>query len=285
MRQYALGLYEKAMPSPLPWKEKLAFAGEAGYDFVELSIDETEERRARLDWTDAERKTICADMRETGVPVRSLCLSGHRKFPLGDPDPLARAESLSILEKAIRLADALGIRIIQLAGYDVYYKESSTETKTLFLDGLRRGAELAAQYGVALGFETMETSFMNTVWKAMYYVNQVGSPWLGLYPDIGNLTNAAVANRADVLEDLAAGQGHLFALHLKPTKPGQFRDLYFDDPTQHVDFPAAIAAAWKLGIRRYVTELWALDRPDWREKVKYAGGAMRALLDQQEEMA
>ena len=40
MKQYAIGLYEKAMPPTLSWREKLAFAKEAGYDFVEISIDE-----------------------------------------------------------------------------------------------------------------------------------------------------------------------------------------------------------------------------------------------------
>ena len=49
MKEYALGLYEKAMPKELSWKEKLLAAKEAGYDFVEISIDETEEKLARLD--------------------------------------------------------------------------------------------------------------------------------------------------------------------------------------------------------------------------------------------
>ena len=42
MRAYTLGLYEKAMPSDLTWKEKLETAKAAGYDFVEISIDETD---------------------------------------------------------------------------------------------------------------------------------------------------------------------------------------------------------------------------------------------------
>ena len=41
-KKYSLGLYEKAMPPELSWEEKLLAAKEAGYDFVEISIDETE---------------------------------------------------------------------------------------------------------------------------------------------------------------------------------------------------------------------------------------------------
>ena len=39
MKPYTLGLYEKAMPKELSWREKLTAAKEAGYDFVEISID------------------------------------------------------------------------------------------------------------------------------------------------------------------------------------------------------------------------------------------------------
>lgn len=46
---------------------------------------------------------------------------------------------------------------------------------------------MAAEKGIVLGFETMETPFMDTVEKAMRYVNLVSSPYLGVYPDIGNL--------------------------------------------------------------------------------------------------
>jgi L-ribulose-5-phosphate 3-epimerase UlaE len=42
---YTLGLYEKAMPGSLSLAEKLAAIGEGGYDFMELSIEESPQRR------------------------------------------------------------------------------------------------------------------------------------------------------------------------------------------------------------------------------------------------
>ena len=67
MKEYVLGLYEKAMPKELSWKEKLLAAKEAGYDFVEISIDETEEKLARLDMPVEERLSLVRLMAETGV--------------------------------------------------------------------------------------------------------------------------------------------------------------------------------------------------------------------------
>lgn len=46
---------------------------------------------------------------------------------------------------------------------------------------------MAARKGILLGFETMETPFMDTVEKAMYYVKTIDNAYLGVYPDIGNL--------------------------------------------------------------------------------------------------
>lgn len=280
MKKYTIGLYEKAMPPSLSWREKLAFAKECGYDFVEISIDESDEKLARLDWTKAERLDLVEAMTEAGLPVRSMCLSGHRKYPLGSAQPDVRARGIEIMEKAIELADDLGVRIIQLAGYDVYYEESTSETKALFLQNLRKAAEMAAVRGIVMGFETMETDFMNTVWKAMFYVNLVGSPYLGVYPDSGNLTNAALTSGGSVLDDLESGRGHIVALHLKESLPGVFREVPF--LTGHVDFPAVIGRAWNLGVRRYVTEMWYTGSDgSWKDDIRFACKNMTAILDAQ----
>lgn len=214
-KAYTLGLYEKAMPKDLSWKEKMLAAKGAGFDFIEISIDETDEKLARLDMSREERLALMELMSETGVPIRTMCLSGHRKYPLGSNDPETCARGMEIMEKAIRLAEDLGIRIIQLAGYDVYYEEGSEETRERFEENLKKAVEMAAKAGVMMGFETMETEFMNTVEKAMVYVNRVNSPYLNVYPDLGNVTNAAVTYGTDVEEDLETGRGHLAAMHLK----------------------------------------------------------------------
>ena len=279
MKPYAIGLYEKAMPKTMTWPEKLECARECGYDFVEISIDETDDKLARLDWTEEERLELVREMRRTGVPIRSTCLSGHRKYPFGSADPAVRERSMQIMEKAIQLADDLGIRIIQLAGYDVYYEESTPDSVRLFKENLAKATEMAAAKGVVLAFETMETEFMNTTAKSMEYVNLINSPWLGVYPDSGNLTNAAVSYGSDVLEDLETGRGHIFALHLKETVPGKFREIPF--LTGHVDFGAVIAKAWDLGIRRFVTEMWDVGKAEWKEDILFANRSMSAILDRQ----
>ncbi len=40
-------------------------------------------RLARLDWSDEQIEEIRSYMKETGIIIPSMCLSGHRRFPFG----------------------------------------------------------------------------------------------------------------------------------------------------------------------------------------------------------
>ena len=186
---------------------------------------------------------------------------------------------MEIMEKALQLAEDLGVRIIQLAGYDVYYEEGNEQTQKLFSENLKKATEMAAKKGVLLGFETMETEFMNTVEKSMKYVHMVDSVYLNVYPDLGNITNAAKTYGKDVLDDLETGRGRLVAMHLKETVPGKFREIPFG--TGHVDFEAGIKKAWDLGVRRYVTEFWYTGNPEWEKDMDFAVSMMTKILDKQ----
>lgn len=269
MSTYRLSVYEKAMPSNLSWPQRLAAASLAGFDGVEMSVDESDERLSRLEWDTGKRRALLRATREAGLYIPSLCLSGHRRYPLGSRDPDTAQHSMDILEKAIGLAYDLGVRLIQLAGYDVYYEPSASDTVARFVENLEKAATMAAAYGVILGFETMETPFMNSTEKAMAYVRHVCSPYVQVYPDVGNITNAV----GDLPKDLRIGRGHIAAVHLKETRPGVFRDLHFGEG--EVDFSAAIATLMEQGVRLYTAEFWYQEGEDWRTELMRA----RCFLD------
>lgn len=278
MKDYSLGLYEKAMPDGLSWPEMLETAAACGFDRVEISVDESDARLARLDWSAAERGALRRAIAETGVPVETMCLSGHRKYPLGSHDAAVRARSLEIMRKAIELAADTGVRIIQLAGYDVYYEDGDADTRRWFAENLQISAEMAAARGVLLGFETMETPFMDTVGKAMTYVNAVRSPYLGVYPDIGNLKNAALVHGHDLVADIESGAGHIYAAHLKETVPGVYRNRTFGDG--HTEYIPCLKTLWRMGVRMYTGEFWYLGEPDYTETLRHASAFLRDKIEQ-----
>lgn len=276
-KEYLLGLYEKAMPSDLSIREKLKYVKECGFDFMEISIDETDAKLSRLDCSEEEINDIINAMTETKVYIRTMCLSGHRRFPLGSHDESIRRRSLDIMRKAVEFSYKLGIRIIQLAGYDVYYEQSDETTRKLFEENLQSCVSMAALKGIILGFETMETPFMDTVEKSMKYVNKTGSPYLGVYPDIGNLQNAAVLYGHDIVDDIQKGRRHIFAAHLKETKPGVYRDMQFG--TGHTEYERCIKALYNMGVRIYTGEFWYMGEEDFKETLYRANDFLRNKIE------
>lgn len=267
-----LGVYEKALPAQADWVPLLAQARQAGYAFVELAIDESEAHRARLHWTAAQRAQLREAVAATGVPVRTWILSAHRRTPLGSADAATRRAALDLLRRCVDLAVDCGVRLIQLPGYFVYHEPHDDGARARFLEGLRSGVGAAAQAGVMLALETMDGEDVLSVADALEIVREVASPWLAVYPDIGNLA----ANGLDVAAELRRGRGHLVGVHLKDTRPGEFRRVGFGQGI--VPFADAFAALRETGYDGpYVVEMWNDDDPGALQTVD---AARRWLLEQ-----
>lgn len=257
MRSHPLGIYEKALPKTLSWPERLALAKSCGFDFVEMSIDETDERLSRLNWSASQRAALVEAMLESGVAIPSMCLSAHRRFPFGSRDAQVRERAKEIMSQAIRLARDLGIRTIQLAGYDVYYEPHDDTTQQLFAEGLDWAVQQAAAAQVMLAVEIMDTEFMNSITKWKKWDDLLASPWFSVYPDVGNLS--AWGN--DVTAELRLGINRIAAIHLKdtlavtPQHPGQFRDVPFGSGC--VDFVGIFRTLQELRYRgSFLIEMW-----------------------------
>ncbi|MBB1199113.1 L-ribulose-5-phosphate 3-epimerase [Enterobacteriaceae bacterium 89] len=252
-----LGIYEKALPAGECWRERLQLARTLGFDFVEMSVDETDTRLARLDWSREQRLALVQAVAETGVRVQSMCLSAHRRFPLGSEDDEVRNQGLEIMRKAIQFAQDVGIRVIQLAGYDVYYQQANDQTRRRFRDGLKASVEMASRAQVTLAMEIMDYPLMNSISKALGYAHYLNNPWFQLYPDIGNLS----AWDNDVQMELQAGTGHIVAVHVKDTRPGVFKNVPFGEGI--VDFERCFSTLNQSGYcGPYLIEMWSESAAD-----------------------
>lgn len=269
-----LGLYEKAMPSALEWQEKILSAKELGFDFIEISIDESDEKLQRLDWSDSEIYRLRRLCEQHSLPLHSMCLSAHRRFPFGSHNPAIRAQAAIIMEKAINLAYKLGIRCIQLAGYDVYYEPQSDETHRHFIDGMKAAAKMAERAGIMLGVEIMDTPYLNSLSKFEVLKKQIPSPYFMAYPDVGNITGW----NYDTCTELQLSADHIVQIHLKDTRKvtascsGQFRDLVIGEG--EVDFASIFNTLAKIGYNGpLVLEMWAKDE-EWASNLKTAKGRL-----------
>ena len=246
-----VGIYEKALPADLSWEGRLDMASLAGFNFVEMSIDESDERLSRLTWAASERAELRTAINNTGVPILTMGVSGHRKFPLGSSSRATRDRAVDMLYREIELASDIGVKIIQVMGYDVFYETSNDETQSRYLDGLKLGAKRAGTAGVMLGVENVDVEFSESIEKVMQIVHAVGSPWLNIYPDMGNLAAAGY----DPVSQLRLGEGHIVALHVKDATPGNYRGVVFENGD--VPFRSVFQAISDIGFwGPMVVEMW-----------------------------
>ena len=161
------------------------------------------------------------------------------------------------MRRAIDFAAELGIRTIQLAGYDVYYEPSTADSLARFSEGLDRAVGLAERSQVMLAMEIMDTPLLGTIGRWLAYAQAIPSPWFQVYPDIGNLSAWSEA----VGVELARACGRIVAVHLKDTIPprpgfaGKFKEVPFGEGK--VDFVAAFTALAALNYRGcFLVEMW-----------------------------
>jgi L-ribulose-5-phosphate 3-epimerase len=216
-----VGIYEKAFPDEYSWEQILTSAKQAGYDFVEMSIDESQERLDRLQWSHSERAALRQAIFNAGMPVWGMGVSAHRKFPLGSASPDLRQQGLDILYRSIELAADLGVKVIQIMGYDAFYEPSNADTQARYMEGLITGVSWAGAAGIPLALENGDSELVDSVEKAMRFVKIINSPWFQVYPDIGNMTAAGYSP----LEQLPLTEGHLVGVHVKDTRKGELRGV------------------------------------------------------------
>lgn len=270
-----IGLYEKAMPAFFTWEERLAYTKCAGFDFLEMSVDETDERLSRVYSAGQATEEINEAIKKTGIPILSMCLSGNRRFPIGSKDKEIREKGIELIKGAILLAVEVGIRIIQLAGYDEYYNESDQVTQDLFYDSLKECVDFTSRYSVMLAIETMDTDLMGSISNIMIYIRKINSPWLNIYPDIGNLSSRKVSIKEDFLE----GREHIVAIHLKDTRENEFRRVGFGEGV--VDFRSFFKILAEINYKGpFVVEMWSDDDLTYIAEVKKAREFLLAELNE-----
>jgi L-ribulose-5-phosphate 3-epimerase len=250
------GIYEKAL-KPQPWRQLFDDVASAGYDYMEISLDESDERLSRLSWREEDFVLVRKHAHDSGIRIFSACLSGHRLYPLGSADKATEARAVWIMEQAIWFCERLGVRVMQVAGYDVFYEPRSADTGKRYLENLAKGVEIASKAGVMLAIEPVEV-YIDSVEKAMEIVTQIDSPWLQVYPDVSNLMSLGM----DPVEQLAKGQGHIAAVHIRDSLPNFFHNVPVGEGT--LDFVSVFRQLKRMKYSGpYLIEMWNQDNPHY----------------------
>jgi len=239
-------------------------------------------RIARLSWNKEQRFSLVKDIYQSGVSIDTMMLSALRRFPLGSENKAIYDQSFDMCQQAIILAKDLGIRNIQIAGYDEYYGSKTPLTHENFIENLQRVVNFAAEHQVMISIETMDDCFINSIAKIKNVKKSIVSPWLQAYPDLGNIS-AWPDNQP--IEDLTQGLDSIIAIHVKDVlsvtdqTSGKFKDVPFGEGD--VNFLGLFKALKRVGYQgTFTIEMWSENDIDADSKVVFAHDFIVDLLTQ-----
>jgi sugar phosphate isomerase/epimerase/predicted dehydrogenase len=163
--------------------------------------------------------------RAHGLSITSLCSGATWDAPLNAPDSETRRVARDSVEQLIRMAGRIGQGTVVLLTPGTttmpgrsYSGMTSPESWDLAQQALAPLLPFAAEYGVRLGLENSWTRFLNSPLEAQRFLDQMNSPSLGWYLDLGN--GALFADPCDWIQTL----GHrIFMVQAKdfiPTAEG-----------------------------------------------------------------
>lgn len=157
---------------------KFQLCKELGFDGMELispagEIAADQLRQARL---------------QTGMPVHGLVNMKHWKVRLSSPDEQQRVEAVEILRQALRDSKAFGGDSVLLVPGKVYKgdKENHSHVWQRSIAGIKQVLPLASQLGIRILIENVWNGFCEQPEQLRDYLDEIDSPWVGCYFDIGN---------------------------------------------------------------------------------------------------
>ncbi len=156
--------------------DKFQLCKELGYDGMEL-----------ISPTKISATEILAASETTGLPVHGLVDMKHWEVRLSSPDPKKRENGRQILEQAIRDAKSFGgDSVLLVPGKVTGEEETHDHVWNRSIAEIRKSIPLAARQGVRILIENVWNGFCEMPDQLKDYVDEIGSPWVGVYFDIGN---------------------------------------------------------------------------------------------------
>ncbi len=137
--------------------------------------------------------------------------------------------------------------------------KKTVSSRAYFVENLKKAVAMAAAKAVVLSIEIMDDPFINSISKYLKIKEQIPSPYLQVYPDLGNLS-AWPEN--DVAFELERGIAEISAVHLKDTlaitenSSGKFKGVPFGEGC--VDFLGCLKTLERLNYHGpFLIEMWS----------------------------
>jgi len=171
--------------------DKFRLAKEVGFDGIELinpmNFGERDADRSP-EQSDPKINEVLAASRETGMPVHGLVnIYGNRKAHIASQDDAIAEKGRHLVEQSIRNCHAYCGAAILLVPGKVGDEGTHDDIWRRSIAQIRKVLPLASRLGVRICIETVWNKFCEKPEQMRDFVDEVNSPWFGVWLDIGNV--------------------------------------------------------------------------------------------------
>ena len=158
--------------------EKFQLCKDLGYSGMELvsPLD---------DFTVAD---VTAARKSTGMPVHGVVDMKHWNVRLSSPDAAVREQAVGHVRQALEDCHAFGgFSVLVVPGKVTGDDETHDDVWKRSIEGIRQVVPTASRLGVRVLIENVWNGFCETPEQLRDYLDEIDSPWVGSYFDIGNV--------------------------------------------------------------------------------------------------
>ena len=163
----------------------LQHAKATGYEAIELVFSEA--GQPSIDASAGELADVKAACERYGLELCSILPTRQDAGSLLSPVAAERDKRATIVQRGLEIAEALGVDGLLLHPGALEPGVSYVETWNNFRDALRELAPEAARRGCSIGVENVWNKFLLSPMEARQFVDEVGSPAIGIYIDVANM--------------------------------------------------------------------------------------------------
>lgn len=234
--------------------DSIRLAKKAGFDGIELSLNETGE--LSLASSDPEVRRIKEMLAEAELEIAGLATGLYWSYPMTSGNEATRAKAIDVCKKQLELAAALGVDTILVipgaVGVDFIPGSETVDYEYAYdraLEAIGKLVPHAESAGVSIGIENVWNKFLLSPLELRTFIDAHGSNYVGSYFDVGNaLQNGYPEHWIRILGS------RIKKVHFKDYRRAAgglhgFVDLLAGD----VNYPAVMAALEAVGYNNYVT--------------------------------
>ncbi|NMB46480.1 MAG: sugar phosphate isomerase/epimerase [Firmicutes bacterium] len=185
------GINRWSLPADWSIRQCMERAKEAGFEGIELALDETGELSLESD--EQQVKAVRKMAADIGLELKSLATGLFWKYSLTANDPDVREKARSVVVKALDVAQWLGADTV-LVVPGVVSAPFATSERTSYADAWDRAIEAlqelaleAEQRQVSIGIENVWNKFLLSPVEMREFIDTIDSQYVGAYFDVGNV--------------------------------------------------------------------------------------------------